>query len=104
MALSAGPCSVCASGGDAFFVRAVGSDQLFFACPACGLAWTGAPRVALETAEVDEPHTFAPDGFALATRVEITAAGLGDLIAEEIANENAARMFDGLVGFVPPVE
>jgi hypothetical protein len=90
---SAGDCSVCASAGAAIFLTSVRDRSVFFACAECGCAWTRPPAPFLvDTA--DPPITFAPDGFRIASREEIDAAGLADLIRDG----HAERSSSGFVG------
>jgi hypothetical protein len=72
---SAGDCPICIDAGALIFVFALDSNTLFVACPACGCAWASPPdpHVANRT---DPPSMLAPVGFRLATRDEISLAGL----------------------------
>jgi hypothetical protein len=94
---SAGGCAVCASAGAAIFVKDVASGALFFACPECGCAWRGVPTVGLADT-VDSPSHFAPAGFAVASRMDIDLAGLGDLVRHE-QTADLESIFLGVAGF-----
>lgn len=102
MIYSAGPCSVCAELGDAFFVYARGSGRLFFACSECGVAWPSPPDRYVVNA-IDPPEVFAPTGFSVASAEQIRAAGLEHLVKVQYPDD-AAERFDGVAGFSRPEE
>ena len=97
MIYSAGWCSVCAGAGDAFFVRCVSTERLFFACSSCGIAWAE-PPVPCVVDTIDEPALFAPNGFTVATMAEIEAAGRRHLVRLEYPDRDAEG-FEGVPGF-----
>jgi hypothetical protein len=80
---SAGDCSVCASGGFAIFVKALGTGKIFFSCPDCGCAWSTVPE-AFVVDTIDPPASFGGEGFCVATVEEIASAGLTDLVRSEV--------------------
>ena len=96
---SVGDCSICAGGGAAVVVAPIPAGDLFFACPACGCAWSE-PPVAHVVDTIDPATSFAPQGFRLASREEIERAGLTHLIVAEYSGDSMCT-FDGDEGFKP---
>jgi hypothetical protein len=93
---SAGDCPVCAdSGADIFLIR-VSDGGVFAGCPLCGCAWTSPPDPFVLDS-INPPVFFAPNGFRVATRDEIDAAGLGALIQREHAQNGLS--FIGAAGY-----
>jgi hypothetical protein len=94
--ISAGECSVCRDAGDAVFVRRLSDGELFFVCPDCGCAWQQRPTPGVVDT-IDSPAKFAPDGWTVAAREEIDAAGRAAFAWRECHfNES---VFDDLAGF-----
>jgi hypothetical protein len=95
---SVGDCSVCGGAGAAVVVAPVGAGDVFFACPACGCAWSE-PPVPYVVDTIDPPIVFAPQGFRLASLDEVRRAGL----EHRISGEHTAETFCGFdedLGFV----
>jgi predicted RNA-binding Zn-ribbon protein involved in translation (DUF1610 family) len=86
--LSAGDCPVCETFGAVLFVKAVGTKNIFFLCPMCGVAWVRPPAPHILD-EISSPQLHAPQGIDLPTRAEIDAAGLTEDIRREIPFDNA---------------
>ncbi|HZS45312.1 MAG TPA: hypothetical protein VFC63_09445 [Blastocatellia bacterium] len=98
MIYRAGDCPICDGAGDLFFLRSVRTDQIFFGCPECGCGW---PKPSVDTDDLFDPkEVCAPEGYSLASKSEIDAAGLTHLIESEFSEEDLK--FDGSHGFVPP--
>jgi len=96
--ISIGPCPVCADAGAVVVVARADAEFLFFACPACGCAWSKPPQVPLVDT-VETPSHFAPAGFRLATKDEVLASGFGSLGTDWHA-ERSHTGFEALKGFV----
>ena len=78
------------------FVKQRDVATLFFVCPDCGCAWEQLPTPGVvET--VDPPNKFAPEGWVVATRAEIDAAGMRDFVWRECHFDES--VFDGMPGF-----
>jgi hypothetical protein len=72
---SAGDCPVCSDSGAVLLLKAVGTDQIIFYCPLCGVAWDEAPK-SHYLDEIEPLETFAPAGVTLPTASEAKATGL----------------------------
>lgn len=101
MSYSAGrDCPICFDSSDIVFLKNTSTNQVFFACYACGCAWSKPPA---EDEEFDilEPKDFAPEGFELASLSDIESANLKELISyeysvglsQEYASSNLIDMF-----------
>jgi hypothetical protein len=94
---SAGECAVCASAGAAIFLVSEPEGLVFFACAECGCAWAS-PPTPLVVDSVDPSIAFAPNGFRLANRGDIDAAGLASIIQDDHA-ERSSSGFAGTPGY-----
>ncbi len=75
-------CPICFDSSGIIFLKKVHSNQIFFACYACGCAWETLPK---EDEEFDilASEDFAPDGFLLATLPDIELANGTHLISQQ---------------------
>ena len=94
--ISAGDYSVCRGAGDVVFVRKRTSDELFFVCPDCGCAWPEPPTPGVVDS-IEPPEALAPEGWMVATRDEVLAAGLQSLIRREAPFDQS--VFEDYGGF-----
>lgn len=70
--------SECCAGEDLFFARDLNSGRIFFVCAACA---TAGSEISTCYTDIRKVHlTLAPSGWRLATREEVEAAGLSQMI------------------------
>ena len=74
-----GSCPV-GCGGALVVLTAKQTRSPIFYCPGCGCAWTELPRV-LES--IDTVSDLAPNGVEVATREDVQAFGLADVVEED---------------------
>jgi hypothetical protein len=80
--LSIGDCPVCADYGTVLVAKPVASSEIFFFCPACGVAWLTLPE-ALRLDSIDPVSKFAPTGIVFPTMQEVEDAGLAGFVKKE---------------------
>jgi hypothetical protein len=73
---SLGDCPVCADSGAVLLVKAIGSGQLLFYCPLCGVVWRQPPEGHIKDDDIVALRTLAPKGVSLPTSAEALASGL----------------------------
>ncbi|HEX8251075.1 MAG TPA: hypothetical protein VF599_23070 [Pyrinomonadaceae bacterium] len=85
MIYSAGrDCPICFDSSDIVFLKntTAAAKQIFFACYACGCAWSKPPAKD-EDFDILTPQDFAPEGFELAGLSDIKLAELDKFISVE---------------------
>jgi hypothetical protein len=83
---------------DLLFARNLETGQIFFVCAACGAAGNKADTCDRHIR--DAVPDLAPSGWSLATRGEVEAAGLGEMVAGP-ASEDYAEIISWYPGFTP---
>jgi hypothetical protein len=82
MIYSAGrDCPICYDSSDIVFLKDTVTNQIFFACYACGCAWNK-PREWEGVFDILTPKHIAPKGFEIATLSDIEASELKHLISQ----------------------
>jgi len=77
-----GTCPVDGSIQNVYFAKIPSSGKIFFVCPMCKLAWSMPPEPTILDS-LDDYKDYAPQGFWLPSRDDISRAALAHLIIGE---------------------
>jgi hypothetical protein len=75
-------CPICYDSSDIIFLKDKQTNQIFFACYACGCAWSK-PHDWEGVFDIQTPQQIAPTGFEIATLSNIEASELKHIVCHE---------------------